>query len=561
MKTVFFCYSKVKISTLGLLLCLLILLIASAPRVASADGAKNAAGSPVTKAGEVKAAVPAAAAGMPGISISPSSYDFGNVNVGETQRATFVISSTGKADLIISAIDIAAPERLFLGPLPKDMALALLESDCKEMGITGCREAGLAFIRILDATSKFDPSAFEIDSGTCQGISPTIKGGTSCTIAVAYSPTYPGKGSARIEVSSNSQTSPLFSIPVAGAGVPAVPAAQQAVPVSQPALPQVKPVVSQPKAAVPAAQQEKPITVTLTSDKTSPALSSAAEKVTFVSHASGGSGTFEYKFWLKGPLTGNVWTVAQEYSTASAFSWTPSLAGDYTIWVYVRNAGNGMADAGSAWMPFDVVDNPPVSSVEITADKTSPVLRSEAGTVTFTPHAQGGSGSYEYKFWLKGPSTGNVWTVVHEYGGAATFSWVPAQAGSYAVWVAARNAGSPAASEASSWMSFDVVDNPPVKSVALTPDKPSPEAKTTVGGVTFRAKASGPGSSYEYKFWLKGPTTANTWTVARAYDKSNTFSWQPSQPGTYEVSVYARNAGSPAGHEAVAGVSFEIIDK
>jgi anti-sigma regulatory factor (Ser/Thr protein kinase) len=40
-------------------------------------------------------------------------------------------------------------ERLFLGPLPEDAALSLLDSVCKKMGMSGCGDAARGFIRVL----------------------------------------------------------------------------------------------------------------------------------------------------------------------------------------------------------------------------------------------------------------------------------------------------------------------------------------------------------------------------------------------------------------------------
>ncbi len=514
----FFSVSELKIKKVKRLLVILVLLAAGARFVpASADTAAGAAANAVKQDKQVKTPPPSITTWSPGISITPASHDFGNVTIGTSQRTIFTISNAGTTDLVVSSIYISAD----------------------------------------------DPSEFGIESGTCKGDTPTIEAGKNCTVAVTFTATSPGKRSARIEVSSSSPVSAILGAALTATGVQPAPEVKPAVPEVKPAVPAVKPAVPAVKPAPvtvqPAAPQGKTVALALTVDRKSPVLRSAG-KVTFTPHAEGGSGTCEYKFWLKGPSTGDVWVEVRDYST-SPFSWTPLQSGSYTIWVYARGAGNSAVCDGSAWMPYDVVDNPPVASVALTADKTSPALRSAAETVTFTPHAEGGSGTCEYKFWLKGPSTGNVWTVVHNYDTAATFSWTPSQAGSYAIWVEARNTGSPARSEASGWMPFDVVDKPPVASVVLTSDKPSPEAKTTVGSVTFRPRANGGSGTYEYEFWLKGPSTGSAWTVVQAYGLSDTFTWQPSQPGSYLVAVYARNAGSPAGHEAVNGLAFEILDR
>jgi hypothetical protein len=310
----------------------------------------------------------------------------------------------------------------------------------------------------------------------------------------------------------------------------------------------------------PAAPLSTDVSVELTATMTSPVMAATAGNVTFIPQATGGSGRYVYKFWLKGPSTGDTWKMVQNYSTSASYSWTPKVAGSYAIWVCARDALSSFGSEASAWMPFDVLENPPVASVEIAADKTSPALLATVGRVLFTAHAAGGSGNYEYKFWLKGPTTGNDWKVVQDYGISDSVTWTPTQAGHYVVWLYARNTGSPASREAGTWMFFDVVDKQPVRSVRLTSDKTSP-VPPAVDGITFTAHAAGGSGKYEYEFWLKGPSTENSWEVVQDYGISNAFLWTPVKAGDYSIAVYARNTGSPAGYEAIAGVAFDITGK
>jgi hypothetical protein len=335
-------------------------------------------------------------------------------------------------------------------------------------------------------------------------------------------------------------------------------------PPAPPPPPQVKaaPVEVRPAPAPipPAAPVSTDVSIELMATKTSPVVAATVGNVTFIPQATGGSGRYVYKFWLKGPSTGDAWKVVQDYSVSASYSWTPTVAGSYAIWVCARDASSSFGSEASAWMPFDVLENRPVAFVEIAADKTSPALLATVGRVLFTAHAAGGSGKYEYQFWLKGPSTGNAWKMVQDYGISDSVTWTPAQAGHYLLWLYARNAGSPASREAAKWTFFDVVDKPPVRSVTLTANKTSP-LPPAAGGITFTAHAAGGSGKYEYQFWLKGPSTENTWEVVQDYGVSRAFLWAPVQAGDYSIAVYARNAGSPAGHEAIAGVAFDITGK
>jgi uncharacterized membrane protein YgcG len=89
----------------------------------------------------------------------------------------------------------------------------------------------------------------------------------------------------------------------------------------------------------------------------------------------------------------------------------------------------------------------PASSATITPSSGTVSVRS---TVTFTASASGGSGTYEYSFWLNGPGTSGM-VLMRSYSQSDTWSWTPSNsdAGVNTITVRVRNAGSTAAYEAS----------------------------------------------------------------------------------------------------------------
>ena len=104
----------------------------------------------------------------PDISVSPSSYDFGNVNVSNTSTTTFTISNAGTGALSIGTITIAG-------------------------------------------------DGFGLGGGTCSG--QTIAPSSSCNFQVMFSPLSEGTKSASVSIPSNdSDESPLY-IPLSGTGV------------------------------------------------------------------------------------------------------------------------------------------------------------------------------------------------------------------------------------------------------------------------------------------------------------------------------------------------------
>jgi hypothetical protein len=74
--------------------------------------------------------------------------------------------------------------------------------------------------------------------------------------------------------------------------------------------------------------------------------------VTWSVTTTGGTAPLQYEFWINTPGVG--W-VTQGWGASSSISWTPTVAGAYTIQVWVRNAGSVAAyDAVSNVIPFTI---------------------------------------------------------------------------------------------------------------------------------------------------------------------------------------------------------------
>ncbi|MBI5102218.1 MAG: hypothetical protein HZB33_10335 [Nitrospirae bacterium] len=237
---------------------------------------------------------------------------------------------------------------------------------------------------------------------------------------------------------------------------------------------------------------------------------------------------------------------------------TPPGKGGYHISVYVVNSGSksGVDAVGS--LSFDITDQPMVSSVTLTADKTSPLSKAKARKVTFTAKASGGGGRYAYQFYVKGPSAGDEWKMVRDYGPSNTLQWKPPKAGAYFISVYARNVGSSANVEAAGSIPFEITDLPSEMEVSVSADRKSPASRASAGTITFVAQAVGGSGKYEYQFHLNGPSTGNAWKGVRDYNTSNTFRWKPREAGRYVVLVYARNSGSRSEMEAAWSVPFLV---
>jgi len=152
-----------------------------------------------------------------------------------------------------------------------------------------------------------------------------------------------------------------------------------------------------------------------------------------------------YRYWLKGPSTGGLWRLVRDWSTDPTWTWPTSLAdvGTSEVQVQVRDGLHASPtgwddDAGALFTVL--LPNQPPKLVSLQADRPSP--QSTGTLVRWTAVASDPDGEpVLYKFWLKGPSTGNVWVVAQDWSTKNQWTWAnaPSDAGAYSVYVYARD--------------------------------------------------------------------------------------------------------------------------
>jgi hypothetical protein len=175
--------------------------------------------------------------------------------------------------------------------------------------------------------------------------------------------------------------------------------------------------------------------------------------VTFTAGATGGTGTYEYRFFVKGPAD-TVATLVQAYSTTNTFQWTtPAPAGTYSIGVQVRSQGSPVGFEAQKWITYQVAPAP-ATGATLSASPASP--QTPGTIVTFTAGGIGGGGTYDYQFYLKGPAD-TAATLVQAYSTASTYQWTtPTTTGTYSVGVQVRSLGSTGPFQAQKWMTYTV---------------------------------------------------------------------------------------------------------
>ena len=253
----------------------------------------------------------------------------------------------------------------------------------------------------------------------------------------------------------------------------------------------------------------------------------------------------------------NATSLGTDNNAPFTFDWTGATAGTYSITAVGTDGTNIFS---SPLVTINVVT--PATAVTLASDLTSP--QAAPAAVTFTAQGSGSTGNqYEYQYWLKGPSTGNVWQVVRNYSTTQSWTWnadMSATGTNYIV-VRARALGSTAPYDAIKSVAYIITSAAPSPATAVTlaSDLTSPQAAPAA--ITFTAQGSGStGNQYEYQYWLKGPSTGNTWQIVRNYSTTQTWTWNPdtAAAGTSYVLVYARALGSTSVSQAINSMAYII---
>ncbi len=293
---------------------------------------------------------------------------------------------------------------------------------------------------------------------------------------------------------------------------------------------------------------QPPVLVTLTPDKASSQVAGTTIKWTAKASDSDRD-QVNYKFWLKGPSTGNAWKVVQDWSTKNQWTWTSSGTdnGAYTIYVYVRDGKHNPSTSYDAALgaSYQLTVNQAPTLTALTPDKKSP--QSAGATIVWTAKAtDANKEAISYRFWLKGPSTGNAWKVVQDWSTKNQWTWSSSgsDAGDYKVYVYVRDGKhNPVTSyDAALGAQYQLTANDPPVLSSLVSDKASPQST----GTTIKWTATATDANKDqvlYQFWLKGPSTNNAWKVVQDWSAKNQWTWNnaPTDGGSYKIYVYVRD--------------------
>ena len=193
-----------------------------------------------------------------------------------------------------------------------------------------------------------------------------------------------------------------------------------------------------------------PVTgVSLTPNKPSP--QPVGTGIVFTAAATGGTAP-QFQFWVQ-PV-GGPFTLLCAYSSSPTCPWTPSVVGDYFVFVWARSGGASVAFEADRVISFTAISGS-VTAVSLTPDKPSP--QPVGTTIVFTAAATGGTAP-QFQFWVQRvvePSTfTSPFTLLCDYSSSTTCPWTASVAGDFSILVWARSGGASVAFEAEQVIPF-----------------------------------------------------------------------------------------------------------
>ena len=170
-------------------------------------------------------------------------------------------------------------------------------------------------------------------------------------------------------------------------------------------------------------ENKPPYNPTLSPDKPDPQFAGTA--ITWTASATDPDGDeLYYRFWIKGPATGNTWKVMQNWSINNTWTWDTSDTdvGDTDISVWIRDGHIGYIEKKYYGYTIVEVENKKPCYGILVPTRTEP---QPAGTsITWIAYAEDPDGDTRYyRFWIKGPATGNSWQIKQDWSTNNIWVW------------------------------------------------------------------------------------------------------------------------------------------
>ncbi len=267
----------------------------------------------------------------------------------------------------------------------------------------------------------------------------------------------------------------------------------------------------------------------VTADPASPQYTGVEVKLSI--NAGGGEGTLLYKFTVS---NGSATTVVSDYSANSTATWTPTVAGTYTITYTVKDEAGAEKTQSASFKVNDIKTEvkPVVQSVSVTPTNSDKNMIQKGKEALIDVTAGGGNTGTKllfYKVKITDPSGKTVNTPY--YTTKNQYKFTPAALGQYEIEISVQASDNNTVVKNYKYESVSTLPNPGELTLSV-----SKTGNQTVGStVTVSASASGGVAPYTYQFKLNGQ-------VVKAYSSATSYAVAVSAAGTYNIEVSVKDS-------------------
>ena len=275
------------------------------------------------------------------------------------------------------------------------------------------------------------------------------------------------------------------------------------------------------KEGIPFEVKEKPVEIKATLTAGSSNSATVGSQVKLTANATGGSGSFKYKFVIC--TEEGKWEQLQDYGTSNTYTWTANKAGKHTLYVGVTDSKGTYKRAS---LPFEVKAGE--GGLEAALTSTVSGIITSGSQMKLTANAAGGSGEYTYKFVIC--TEDGVWEQLQAYGTSNTYTWTANKAGKHTLYVGVTDSkGNYRRAE----LPIEVKAKEGELDAILTA---TPSGSAAVGSqVKLTANATGGSGDYKYKFVIC--TEDGVWELLQDYGTASTYTWTPDTAGQHTLYI------------------------
>ena len=259
----------------------------------------------------------------------------------------------------------------------------------------------------------------------------------------------------------------------------------------------------------------------ISSSSVSDTIITIGHSITMTGAGTGGKAPYKYAFYSK--FENNSWDLLSGFTTASTYTFSPSLFGKYSICIKVKDAlGTIEKQYFTVYYVSSELTN--LSTIDTEQFYTDIGLE-------LTGMATGGIAPYQYAFYSK-MTDSNTWSYIHAFSDVGTVDFCPTVAGTYDICIKVRDATN---TVAKNYYTVEA-ESRALENLSYT----SGDYADLGSSVTLSAVGRGGVPSYVYGFYYK-LKAEETWHVAQSYGQNDTIDLTPTIEGVYDICIKVKD--------------------